>query len=38
MIGIDTNVLVRFLAADDERQFDKARRLTGTMRAAESLS
>jgi len=27
MIGIDTNVLVRFLVADDERQFDKARRL-----------
>jgi predicted nucleic-acid-binding protein len=27
MIGIDTNVLVRFLVADDERQFEKARRL-----------
>lgn len=26
MIGIDTNVLVRFLVADDERQFEKARR------------
>lgn len=29
MIGIDTNVLVRFLVADDERQFEKARRLIG---------
>jgi predicted nucleic-acid-binding protein len=27
MIGIDTNVLVRLLVADDERQFEKARRL-----------
>jgi len=27
MIGIDTNVLIRFLVADDERQFEKARRL-----------
>jgi predicted nucleic-acid-binding protein len=27
MVGIDTNVLVRFLVADDERQFEKARRL-----------
>ncbi|HUL63189.1 MAG TPA: type II toxin-antitoxin system VapC family toxin [Burkholderiaceae bacterium] len=27
MIGPDTNVLVRFLVADDERQFEKARRL-----------
>ncbi|MFN3565018.1 MAG: PIN domain-containing protein [Burkholderiaceae bacterium] len=27
MIGLDTNVLVRFLVADDERQFEKARRL-----------
>lgn len=27
MIGIDTNVLVRFLVADDERRFEKARRL-----------
>lgn len=27
MIGIDTNVLVRFLVQDDEAQFDKARRL-----------
>ena len=27
MIGVDTNVLVRFLVADDERQFEKARRL-----------
>lgn len=27
MIGIGTNVLVRFLVADDERQFEKARRL-----------
>lgn len=27
MIGIDTNVLVRFLVQDDETQFEKARRL-----------
>jgi predicted nucleic-acid-binding protein len=27
MIGIDTNVLVRFLVHDDEAQFEKARRL-----------
>ena len=27
MLGIDTNVLVRFLVRDDELQFDKARKL-----------
>ena len=27
MLGIDTNVLVRFLVRDDEAQFEKARRL-----------
>jgi predicted nucleic-acid-binding protein len=27
MLGIDTNVLVRFLVRDDEAQFDKARKL-----------
>jgi predicted nucleic-acid-binding protein len=27
MIGLDANVLVRFLVADDQRQFEKARRL-----------
>ena len=27
MLGIDTNVLVRFLVRDDELQFEKARRL-----------
>ena len=27
MIGIDTNVLVRFLVRDDEHQFERARRL-----------
>ena len=27
MLGIDTNVLVRFLVRDDERQFEKARRV-----------
>jgi predicted nucleic-acid-binding protein len=27
MIGLDTNVLVRFLVRDDEAQFEKARRL-----------
>jgi predicted nucleic-acid-binding protein len=27
MIGIDTNVLVRFLVRDDERQFEKAQAL-----------
>ena len=27
MLGIDTNVLVRFLVRDDESQFEKARKL-----------
>ena len=27
MLGVDTNVLVRFLMRDDEAQFEKARRL-----------
>jgi predicted nucleic-acid-binding protein len=27
MIGLDTNVLVRFLVRDDEEQFERARRL-----------
>ena len=27
MLGLDTNVLVRFLVRDDEAQFEKARRL-----------
>jgi predicted nucleic-acid-binding protein len=27
MLGLDTNVLVRFLVRDDEAQFDKARKL-----------
>ena len=27
MLGVDTNVLVRFLVRDDEAQFEKARRL-----------
>lgn len=27
MIGIDTNVLVRFLVRDDQKQFERARRL-----------
>jgi predicted nucleic-acid-binding protein len=27
MIGIDTNVLVRYLVRDDQSQFEKARRL-----------
>jgi predicted nucleic-acid-binding protein len=27
MLGLDTNVLVRFLVGDDEAQFEKARRL-----------
>ena len=27
MLGLDTNVLVRFLVRDDESQFEKARRL-----------
>ena len=27
MLGVDTNVLVRYLVADDAAQFDKARRL-----------
>jgi predicted nucleic-acid-binding protein len=27
MLGLDTNVLVRFLVRDDERQFERARRL-----------
>jgi predicted nucleic-acid-binding protein len=29
MIGMDTNVLVRFLVRDDEPQFEKAQRLIG---------
>jgi len=27
MLGVDTNVLVRFLVQDDEAQFEKARKL-----------
>lgn len=27
MLGLDTNVLVRYLVRDDQRQFEKARRL-----------
>ena len=27
MLGIDTNILVRFLVRDDEHQFEKARKL-----------
>lgn len=27
MLGIDTNILVRFLVADEKRQFERARRL-----------
>ena len=27
MLGIDTNVLVRFLVPDDSEQFERARRL-----------
>jgi predicted nucleic-acid-binding protein len=27
MLGLDTNVLIRFLVADDQRQFERARRL-----------
>jgi predicted nucleic-acid-binding protein len=27
MLGIDTNILIRFLVRDDERQFEKARKL-----------
>jgi predicted nucleic-acid-binding protein len=34
MIGVDTNVLVRFLVKDDPAQFEKARKLIG--RAASS--
>ncbi|SEH04991.1 type II toxin-antitoxin system VapC family toxin [Candidatus Venteria ishoeyi] len=30
MIGIDTNVLVRFLTADDQAQYQKVRRLFAT--------
>jgi predicted nucleic-acid-binding protein len=29
MLGLDTNVLVRYLVRDDEQQFEKARRLIG---------
>ena len=32
MIGVDTNVLVRFLTRDDEAQFLEARRLFGSPR------
>jgi predicted nucleic-acid-binding protein len=34
MLGIDTNILVRFLVRDDETQFEKARRLIGREVAA----
>jgi predicted nucleic-acid-binding protein len=34
MLGIDTNILVRFLVRDDEAQFEKARRLIGREVAA----
>ena len=27
MLGIDTNILVRFLVRDDENQFEKARKV-----------
>jgi predicted nucleic acid-binding protein len=27
MLGVDTNMLVRFLVRDDEAQFEKARKL-----------
>jgi len=30
MIGIDTNVLVRFLTADDQKQYQQARQLFTT--------
>ena len=33
MLGIDTNVLVRFLVRDDERQFGKAQKLIARERA-----
>lgn len=29
MLGLDTNVLIRFLVNDDEEQFERARRLIG---------
>jgi predicted nucleic-acid-binding protein len=35
MLGIDTNVLVRFLVRDDEGQFQKARALIGNAIAAQ---
>lgn len=35
MLGIDTNVLVRFLVRDDEAQFEKARKLIRRELAAE---
>jgi len=35
MLGIDTNVLVRFLVRDDEAQFEKARKLIRREVAAE---
>ncbi len=34
MLGIDTNILVRFLVRDDEAEFEKARRLIGREVAA----
>lgn len=34
MLGIDTNVLVRFLVRDDEAQFERARKLIGRELAA----
>ena len=37
MLGIDTNVLVRFLVRDDESQFVKARGVITRRTAAEDL-
>ena len=37
MVGLDTNVLVRFLVRDDEAQFERARRLIRREAAAGEL-
>jgi predicted nucleic acid-binding protein len=35
MLGLDTNVLVRYLVRDDERHFERARRLIERTKSAD---
>ena len=37
MIGIDTNIILRFMTRDDDRQFDLARKLVSAASAASPL-